>query len=144
MKIHPLFLDLVNSLVERTNLNMSDVAHHFYAAGKPVVEEEKPVAYMIPWTEGYEAAKKDTENKDARIKDLEAKLEEKKQVSLDSCVRTSLEAWARSLSLDYEKGRNEIRNAALEEAAKEVGKMQDDPEYLALGEIAARIRGLKR
>jgi hypothetical protein len=78
------------------------------ASGKPVVEEEPELTYKgVPWKlysfATFDEAKKQLDEKDARIKELEAKL---------------AEARAEGVSWLVKKGREEIRNAALEEAAK--------------------------
>ena len=138
-RIHPLFSEIFSDLFRRGWFADGDAPRLMFAwnaAGRPILlsdEEEAaakrsvvpcemPARGMADWVPGYEAAKKDTENKDARIAELEKQLAVAVQMPNNWQMRN---AW----------------NFALEEAAKVVDESDDG---WSESEIAARIRSMKK
>ncbi len=152
MKAHPLFEKVLSEGLFRNREGWPSWSE-WAVAGKPVVEEE-PERRLFQQAERLNLME-EIAQKDARIRELEEKLAETS--SWDKVCALSMKRWGENLALTTEAGTNQIRNAALEEAAKLIdrplpeGGVPDNPILLSrqkqdctLNQAAFRIRALKK
>ena len=167
MKIHPTLNRLLISLAVDEMQGRSDSLYKWKNAGSPLVEEEGSnftvSSNSQAWANGtLRMSGPHACDKDARIKELEEKYakkhsdywqttrlwneSEKRVKELEAKLANSYDATSKAKELIrlFSEGVNDIRNAALEEAAKEAEKDTPREWCNCLVEVPARIRALKK